>query len=95
MLTHKELTTVHGHSKFNFHEIKCWGASMLASRAWMGERFPNIGTYWMVTTDCNYCNQLINKTTITYRGPSLPIIEMMDDFDNARNAIAEILCLGS
>lgn len=37
MLSHKELTTVHGHSKFNFHEIKCWGASMLASRSWMGD----------------------------------------------------------
>lgn len=91
MLSHKHLTTVHGHSKFNFHEIKCWGASMMASRAWMGELSPKESTYWMVTTNCAHCNQLIQEHTITYTGPRLPNIELIDDFQTAKHALQEIL----
>lgn len=64
---------------------------MMASRAWMGETPPINSTYRVVTKNCHNCNQLIEEKTITYKGPRLPSIDMIDDFNTAKNAIIELL----
>lgn len=91
MLSHKELTTVHGHSRFNFHEIKCWTASALAYNTWLGNNNTKSGVYWMVTCDCEYCNTLIEETTLVYDGIELPTIELVHVFETASLAINDIL----
>lgn len=91
MLSHHVASRSRTHFKFNYHEIRCWIVSVLATRSWMGDPPTRAGSYWAVTTECRYCNEPIEEHTITYKNYPLPGIELLRSFDLAKQAIKSIL----
>jgi len=91
MLSHLDLAASNRHFKFNYHEIRCWIVSCLVSRVWAGDRpIPN-KTYWAVTTTCQTCSAPLEERSIWCRQRILPHAELMEQFEDARSSIREIL----
>lgn len=91
MLTHIELASSNEHYRFNYHEIRSWIVSCLVSRVWSGERPVANKTYWAVTTDCTKCSVPLREQSIWCKDRRLPCAELIEQFDDARHSIREIV----